>query len=114
MLVLVDPRVSQPVENTRQGALMGLFWKLSQVDIYEHEVEREAGPVQVVLALDGPAVLDIVGGGPGGVVDRDDDREKPCEDCQDLVGHDGRRRVGLPLRERVCYMVVRSGRVTLR
>lgn len=62
--------------------------------------------MQVVLALDGPAMLDIVGGGSNRVVHRDDDREQPSENCQDLVGHDGGSGVGLPLRKRVCYMVV--------
>lgn len=84
----------------------------SQVDIDEYEVEREARQVQVVLALDGSAMLDVVGGGPDGVVHRGDDGEQPGDNCQDLVGNDSRRGVSLPLREGVCYMIVRSGRVT--
>ena len=68
--------------------------------------------MQVVLALNGSAMLDVVGRRSSGVVHRDDDREQPSEYGQDLVGHDGRRGMRLPLRERVCYMVVGSGRVT--
>lgn len=61
----------------------------SQVQGDKGEVESEAGQVEKILAWDGSAVLQIIGGRLDGVVDGDDNREKPCEQRQDLVGDDG-------------------------
>lgn len=46
-------------------------------------------------------MLEVIGRGPDAVVDRDNDREKPREDRQDLISDDSPRAVGVLLGEGV-------------
>jgi hypothetical protein len=64
--------------------------------------------MKAVVAPDGVVMLMMaILGNAIGVVETDDDCEKPCEDGQDFVGPDGLDRVRLASGEGVCWEIVR-------
>jgi hypothetical protein len=75
----------------------------SQVDVHEYEIESEARQMNVVLAGDGKVMLKVSVGRSDGIVHGDDDRESPCQECQDLVGYDSGRVMRFPLSEGVYW-----------
>ncbi len=73
-------------------------------------IEGEAGGVAVVHVPDPPEVVVMsLTRKVKCVVHRDDDRQQPCDDSQDLVGNDGASGVRISLREGVD---LRDGKVS--